>query len=94
MGKENTTLLSTRWREKVKDSERNYNRQNRRDPKVELDELNSETDTPRRILLSGVQMPLYEYACADCGEECEVLQKSMSQIRRFAQIVESQHFNG
>ncbi len=20
-------------------------------------------------------MPLYEYACADCGEECEVLQK-------------------
>mgnify|MGYP003321470598 FL=1 len=47
MGKENTTLPFTRWREKVKDSERNYNRQKiRRDPKVELDELNSETDTP------------------------------------------------
>ena len=47
MGKENTTLPFTRWREKVKDSERNYNRQkNRRDLKVELDELNSETDTP------------------------------------------------
>ena len=46
MGKENTTLPFTRWREKVKDSERNYNRQkNRRDLKVELDELNSETDT-------------------------------------------------
>ncbi|MEC8436405.1 MAG: hypothetical protein VXZ27_11365 [SAR324 cluster bacterium] len=47
MGKENTTLPFTRWREKVKDSERNYNRQkNRRDLKVELDGLNSETDTP------------------------------------------------
>ena len=47
MAKENTTLPFTRWREKVKDSERNYNRQkNRRDLKVELDELNSETDTP------------------------------------------------
>ena len=47
MGKENTTLHFTRWREKVKDSERNYNRQKIcRDPKVELDELNSETDTP------------------------------------------------
>ena len=47
MGKDNTTLPFTRWREKVKDSERNYNRQkNRRDLKVELDELNSETDTP------------------------------------------------
>ena len=47
MGKENTTLPFTRWREKVKDSERHYNRQkNRRDLKVELDELNSETDTP------------------------------------------------
>tara|TARA_B100000941_G_C28361138_1_gene477057 strand:+ start:92 stop:274 length:183 start_codon:yes stop_codon:yes gene_type:complete len=47
MGKENTTLPFTRWREKVKDSERNYNRQkNRRDLKLELDELNSETDTP------------------------------------------------
>ena len=47
MGKENTTLPFTRWREKVKDSERNYNRQKIcRDPKVELDELNSETDTP------------------------------------------------
>ena len=47
MGKANTTLPFTRWREKVKDSERNYNRQkNRRDLKVELDELNSETDTP------------------------------------------------
>ena len=46
MGKENTTLPFTRWREKVKDSERNYNRQKiRRDLKVELDELNSETDT-------------------------------------------------
>ena len=47
MGKENITLPFTRWREKVKDSERNYNRQKIcRDPKVELDELNSETDTP------------------------------------------------
>ena len=47
MGKENTTLPFTRWREKAKDSERNYNRQkNRRDLKVELDELSSETDTP------------------------------------------------
>ena len=47
MGKENTTLPFTLWREKVKDSERNYNRQKIcRDPKVELDELNSETDTP------------------------------------------------
>ena len=47
MGKENTTLPFTLWREKVKESERNYNRQNnRRDLKVELDELNSETDTP------------------------------------------------
>ena len=47
MNKENTTLLFTRWREKVKDSENNYNRQKiRRDLKVELDELNSETDTP------------------------------------------------
>ena len=47
MGKENTTLPFTRWREKVKDSERNYNRQKIcLDPKVELDELNSETDTP------------------------------------------------
>ena len=47
MGKENTTLPFTRWREKVKDSERNYNHQKiRRDLKVELDELNSETDTP------------------------------------------------
>ena len=47
MGKENTTFPFTRWKEKVKDSERNYNRQkNRRDLKVELDELNSETDTP------------------------------------------------
>ena len=47
MGKENTTFSFTRWREKVKESERNYNRQNnRRDLKVELDELNSETDTP------------------------------------------------
>ena len=47
MGKENTTFPFTRWREKVKDSERNYNRQkNRRDLKVELHELNSETDTP------------------------------------------------
>ena len=46
MGKENTTLPFTRWREKVKDSERNYNRQKiRRYLKVELDELNSETDT-------------------------------------------------
>ena len=27
MGKENTTLPFTRWREKVKESERNYNRQ-------------------------------------------------------------------
>ena len=27
MGKENTTLPFTRWRVKVKDSERNYNRQ-------------------------------------------------------------------
>ena len=47
MGKEKTTLPFTRWREKVKDSELNYHRQkNRRDLKVELDELNSETDTP------------------------------------------------
>ena len=47
MGKENTTFPFTRWREKVKDSELNYHRQkNRRDLKVELDELNSETDTP------------------------------------------------
>ena len=47
MGKENKTLPFTRWREKVKDSERNYNRQKtRRDLKVELDELNSETDIP------------------------------------------------
>ena len=47
MGKENTTRPFIRWREKVKDSERNYNRQkNRRDLKVELVELNSETDTP------------------------------------------------
>ena len=56
MGKEKTTLPFTRWREKVKDSERNYNRQkNRRDPKVELDELNSETDTP--ILNSPTKDP-------------------------------------
>ena len=47
MGKENTTLPFTRWREKVKEPERNYNRQNnRRYQKAELDELNSETDTP------------------------------------------------
>jgi len=47
MGKEKTTFPFTRWREKVKDSELNYHRQkNRRDLKVELDELNSETDTP------------------------------------------------
>ena len=47
MGKEKTTLPFTRWREKVKDSELNYHRQkNRRNLKVELDELNSETDTP------------------------------------------------
>ena len=47
MGKENNTLPFTLWREKVKESERNYNRQKiRRDLKVELDELNSETDTP------------------------------------------------
>ena len=47
MGKENTTLPFTRWREKVKDSERNYNSQKIcRDLKVKLDELNSETDTP------------------------------------------------
>ncbi|MGA1125879.1 MAG: hypothetical protein ACO3YR_04760 [bacterium] len=47
MGKENTTLPFTRWREKVKDSERNYNRQkNQQDLKAELDELNSEVDTP------------------------------------------------
>ena len=47
MGKENTTLPFTRWREKIKDSENNYNRQKiRRDLKVELDELNSETDIP------------------------------------------------
>ena len=47
MGKEKTTLPFTRWREKVKDLELNYHRQkNRRDLKVELDELNSETDTP------------------------------------------------
>ena len=46
MGKEKTTLPFTRWREKVKDSELNYHRQkNRRDLKIELDELNSETDT-------------------------------------------------
>ncbi len=46
MGKEKTTLPFTRWREKVKDSELKYHRQkNRRDLKVELDELNSETDT-------------------------------------------------
>jgi hypothetical protein len=48
MGKEKTTLPFTRWREKVKDSERNYNRQkNHQDLKAELDELNSEVDTPR-----------------------------------------------
>ena len=47
MGKEKTTLPFTRWREKVKDSECNYNRQKIRQVlKVELDELNSETDTP------------------------------------------------
>ena len=47
MGKENTTLPFTRWRVKVKDSERNYNRQkNQQDLKAELDELNSEVDTP------------------------------------------------
>ena len=47
MGKEKTTLPFTRWREKLKDSELNYHRQkNRRGLKVELDELNSETDTP------------------------------------------------
>ena len=47
MGKENTTLPFIRWREKVKDSENNYNRQKiRRDLKVELDVLNSETDIP------------------------------------------------
>ena len=47
MGKENRTLSFTRWKEKVKDSELNYNRQKiHRDLKVELDELNSETDTP------------------------------------------------
>ena len=47
MGKEKTTLPFTRWREKVKDSELNYHRQkNRRDLKVELDELNSEKGTP------------------------------------------------
>ncbi len=47
MGKENTTLPFTRWREKEKDSERNYNRQkNQQDLKAELDELNSEVDTP------------------------------------------------
>ena len=47
MGKENTTLPFTRWREKIKDSERNYNRQKiRRDLKLELVQLNSETDTP------------------------------------------------
>ena len=47
MGKENTTLPFTRWRVKVKDSERNYNRQkNHQDLKAELDELNSEVDTP------------------------------------------------
>ena len=47
MGKENTTLPFTRWREKVKDSERNYNRQkNQQDLKAELDEVNSEVDTP------------------------------------------------
>ena len=47
MGKENTTLPFTRWRVKVKDSERNYNRQkNQQDLKVELDELNYEVDTP------------------------------------------------
>jgi len=44
-GKNNSPLHP--WREKVKDSELNYHRQkNRRDLKVELDELNSETDTP------------------------------------------------
>jgi len=47
MGKENATLPFTRWRVKVKDSERNYNRQkNQQDLKAELDELNSEVDTP------------------------------------------------
>ena len=47
MGNENTTLPFIRWREKVKDSENNYNRQKiRRDLKVELDVLNSETDIP------------------------------------------------
>ena len=47
MGKENTTLPFTRWRVKVKDSERNYNRQkNQQDLKAELDELNTEVDTP------------------------------------------------
>ena len=46
MGKEKTTLPFTCWREKVKDSECNYNRQKkRRDQKVERDEPNSETDT-------------------------------------------------
>ena len=47
MSKENTTRPFTRWRKKVKDSERNYNRQKiHQDLKVKLDELNSETDTP------------------------------------------------
>ncbi|MGA0190190.1 MAG: hypothetical protein ACO3LW_05235 [bacterium] len=47
MGKENTTLPFTRWRVKVKDSERNYNRQkNQQDLKAELNEVNSEVDTP------------------------------------------------
>lgn len=46
MGKEKTTLPFTCWREKVKDSELNYHRRkNRRGLKVELDKLNSETDT-------------------------------------------------
>ena len=37
MGKNNAILPVTRWREKVNDSERNYNRQKiRRDLKVEL----------------------------------------------------------
>ena len=47
MGKENTTHPFTHWRVKVKDSEHNYNRQkNQQDLKAELDELNSEVDTP------------------------------------------------
>ena len=46
MGKENKTLHFTRWREKVKDSERNYNRQkNHQDLRAQLDELNSKVDT-------------------------------------------------